>query len=37
MGKPKLVIHTRQLSNNVTNELLIGIANEIKKFINIEL
>lgn len=31
--KPKLVIHTRQLSANVSNELLIGIANEIKKFL----
>ena len=35
--KPKLVIHTRQLSSNVTDELLIGIANEIKKFLNSEL
>jgi hypothetical protein len=31
--KPKLVIHTRQLSANVSNELLIGIANEIKNFL----
>lgn len=31
--KPKLVIHTRQLSGNVSNELLIGIANEIKNFL----
>jgi len=30
----KLVIHTRQLSANVSNELLLGIANEIKKVLN---
>lgn len=32
--KPKLVIHTRQLSTNVSNDLLLGIAEEIKKFLN---
>tara|TARA_R110002126_G_scaffold290519_1_gene447698 strand:- start:582 stop:1307 length:726 start_codon:yes stop_codon:yes gene_type:complete len=32
--KTKLVIHTRQLSANVSNELLLGIANEIKKILN---
>lgn len=31
--KPKLVIHTRQLSNGVGDNLLIGIANEIKTFL----
>lgn len=32
--KTKLVIHTRQLSANVSNELLLGIASEIKKNLN---
>lgn len=32
--KTKLVIHTRQLSANVSNELLLGIASEIKKILN---
>lgn len=31
--KPKLVIHTRQLSNAVEDDLLIGIANEIRNFL----
>lgn len=29
----KLVIHTRQLSSNVSNNLLIGIANEVRNFL----
>lgn len=33
-NKPKLVIHTRQLSNVVEDNLLIGIAKEIKEFLN---
>lgn len=33
-GKPKLVIHTRQLSNAVEDELLIQIGNEVRKFLN---
>ena len=32
--KKKLVIHTRQLSANVSNKLLLGIANEVKKVLN---
>lgn len=33
-NKNKLVIHTRQLSANVSNDLLSGIANEIKEFLH---
>jgi hypothetical protein len=36
LEKTKLVIHTRQLSTNVSNELLQGIANEIIKFLGNE-
>lgn len=32
--KSRLVIHTRQLSANVSNNLLVGISDEIKKFLN---
>ena len=32
--KTKLVIHTRQLSTNVSDKLLIEIANEIRNFLN---
>lgn len=31
--KTKLVIHTRQLSANVSNDLLLGISNEVKAFL----
>lgn len=33
--KTKLVIHTRQLSTNVSNNLLMEIANEIRHFTNL--
>lgn len=33
--RPKLVIHTRQLSTNVSNDLLIEIANEISRFLKL--